>query len=168
MRNLLVAFTMGMASVTAMAASVVGVEDYKSHLVSFEDDSIISISVEGDEYESDVPVSFIKLTKVNDELYVATQEFIYRTLPHDINHVQTKMKDSAEAIVTKGQSNFVTVLAPAGLNVVAKKYKPRYTCMAYWTGYVVDPATGACMQKGRSGCSNPFQHKTLESCQASL
>lgn len=44
--------------------------------------------------------------------------------------------------------------------------RPPVTCMAYWEGYVFNEATGSCVRKGRSGCSNPFEHKTLESCEA--
>lgn len=38
------------------------------------------------------------------------------------------------------------------------------TCMAYWSGYVLDEATGTCKKTGRSGCSNPFEYLDLDSC----
>lgn len=42
---------------------------------------------------------------------------------------------------------------------------PGYTCMAYWQGVHFNPATQACEKAGASGCSNPFEFKTITDCE---
>ena len=58
----------------------------------------------------------------------------------------------------------------ARLRVVAKPVAvhpgSEITCMAYFTGFVYSPRTNSCIERGQSGCSNPFEFTKLESCQA--
>ncbi len=76
--------------------------------------------------------------------------------PHSIRKVRVEGVYSQENIVVHNLNVSKSVRklpADGGL-----------TCMAYWSGYELDEATGTCKQSGRSGCSNPFEHKDMDSC----
>lgn len=42
------------------------------------------------------------------------------------------------------------------------------TCMAFFTGYYVDQATGSCQSGSSSGCRNPFPFSTLNECESAI
>jgi hypothetical protein len=40
------------------------------------------------------------------------------------------------------------------------------TCMAYWMGWEYDATADACVERGASGCTSPFEFRTQEACEA--
>lgn len=150
--------------------------DYKETTAYFGDSEQLLITVRGAEYMGHPkrPHTRVKLNRVNDNLYVVTQEHLAYPAIAEIGAPvkPVKMVDQDILMVTKiGYSSGVTIIAPADLTVSAigqdqPTKRPPHICMAYWSGYRVE--NGQCVKRGASGCSNPFQFRTLEACEASL
>jgi hypothetical protein len=72
------------------------------------------------------------------------------------------MKELEQEQVVSTLYSFDEVIVQEPVVVTPQPQGP--TCMAYFQGYV--KIDGVCKLMGKSGCSNTFKHKTLESCQS--
>ena len=164
MKTFAISLILVLLATPSFADSVTETGDFKEYFVNFDDASAVILNVASEVYVSARPRSIISIREVDASLYIVEQEDLYYTMEAiDPPLPEFELQDSTNALISEG--HFVRILAPAHLTVTVGAYEPRYTCMAYWSGFELNPATGACEVTGTSGCSNPFTHRTIESCE---
>lgn len=152
---------------TASAVSIVENKPYKEMYVNFEDATKITVTVQGPRYRSAQAQTRVEIKEVSEGLYIVEQENLYYPM-HAIYPPlpEVTMRDGATIDIEKGEMFAVRILVPQGLEIKAKQYRDPFgmTCMAYWRGFEYNEASDSCVQVGGSGCSNPFEFRSLAAC----
>jgi|GEM_PF-2958405 len=154
-------------SSVASAVSLVENKNYKEVYVNFEDAEKITVSVQGPRYRAAQAATMVEIKKLADDLYIVEQENLYYPM-HAIYPPLpvVTMRDGATIEIEKNDLFAVRVLVPDSLEISAKVFRDPFgmTCMAYWTGFEYDMTSDSCVEIGTSGCSNPFEFRTLAAC----
>ncbi len=96
-----------------------------------------------------------------------TTTYVYRVegVEHMLRYFRNPQEDKFSAALSIEGRDAIEMACyrPA---IHPRPFEIGMTCMAYFTGFVFDSASQACVEQGRSGCSDPFEFQTQQECES--
>jgi len=156
------------SSTVATSTSLTETNTYKELHLDFGIEDSVSLTVQGERYRSTQSRTLISIKKVSVDTYIVDQENLYYPAVMIYPPLPTvTFRDTLTTTIKKWRADTVRIFVPTNLEAGVSEVPDQFSriCLAYWTGFEYDQNTDSCVERGTSGCRNPFEFLTLDECE---